>query len=48
VRVAADIDPGYAAALAAARAADVECLAYRCRIDPAGIAVADPPLPVED
>ncbi len=47
VRVAGDIDPAYAAALSAARAAGVECLAYRCGIDTGGIAISGPPLPVE-
>lgn len=47
VRVAGDIDPAYAAALSAARAAGVECLAYRCGIDIGGIAISGPPLPVE-
>lgn len=47
VRAAGDIDPGYAAALAVARDAGVECLAYRCVVDTGGIAVSGPPLPVE-
>ena len=46
VRVAEDIDPRYAEAFARARAAGVECLAYACRIDPAEITVAAPPLSV--
>ena len=37
--VAADIDPGYAEALKAARAAGVEALAYRCTVAPAGIEI---------
>jgi len=39
VAVAADIDPGYAAAFAEARAAGVEILCYSCSLTPAGIAV---------
>lgn len=39
--VAADIDPAYAAAFGQAAAAGVEMLAFRCAIDPEGIAVAD-------
>ena len=46
VRIAADIDPAYAEAATAARAAGVEFRAVRCRISPRGIAVAGP-LPVE-
>ena len=46
VRIAADIDPAYAEAAAAARAAGVEFRAVGCRISPRGIAAADP-LPVE-
>jgi sugar fermentation stimulation protein A len=37
--VAADIDPAYATALAAASAAGVEILAYGCRVSPQGIAI---------
>lgn len=37
--VARDIDPAYAAAAAAARAAGVEMLALRCRLSPEGIDV---------
>lgn len=37
--VARDIDPAYAAAAKAARAAGVEMLAYRCRLSPEGIEV---------
>lgn len=44
-RVAADIDPVYAAGLAAAVAAGVEALCYACRIDLERIEVAAP-LPV--
>lgn len=40
--VAADIDPRYAAALAAALAAGVEALCYGCRIGPDAITVAGP------
>lgn len=40
--VAGDIDPAYAAALIAARAAGVEILAYGCRVSPEGIELADP------
>ena len=43
--VAADIDPAYAAACTAARAAGVEILCHGTRIDPAGITLAGP-LPV--
>ena len=46
VRVAADIDPVYAAAAQIAREAGVEFRALGCRISPAGIAAAVP-LPVE-
>ena len=45
-RLAADLDPAYAAAFAAARAAGVEAIAHRCRIDHEGIALAEA-LPVE-
>ncbi len=40
--VAADIDPAYAAGLAAALAAGVEALCYGCRIGPDAITVAGP------
>jgi len=39
--LARDIDPGYAAGFARARAGGVEAIARRCRIDRAGIAVAE-------
>ncbi len=45
VTLAADIDPGYAAAFAQARAAGVEALALGCRISPDGISLGAP-LPV--
>ncbi len=45
-RVAADIDPGYAAALAEARNRGVEALCYACDIAPDGIRI-DRPLPLE-
>lgn len=41
-RVAGDIDPTYAAAFAAARAAGVETLCYDTRIDRTGIAIRKP------
>jgi sugar fermentation stimulation protein A len=41
-RLARDIDPAYAAAFDRARAAGVEMLAYRCRVDPCEIAVTGP------
>ena len=44
--IAADIDPAYAAALQQAMQAGVEAICYSCRIDIAGISVAEP-LPVE-
>jgi sugar fermentation stimulation protein A len=37
--LARDIDPGYAAAFARARAAGVEAVAYRCRPTTAGISL---------
>ena len=40
--LARDIDPAYAAAFDKARAAGVEMLAYRCRVEPGEIAVAGP------
>jgi sugar fermentation stimulation protein A len=46
-RLAADLDPAYAAAFAAAREAGVEAIAHRCRIDCEGIALAEA-LPVEE
>lgn len=39
IGLAADIDPGYAAAFKAAMAAGVEALAYRCRLCPDEIAI---------
>lgn len=44
---AADLDPGYAAAYAAARAAGVEALAYGTAIDPRGVRLASR-LPIDD
>jgi sugar fermentation stimulation protein A len=44
--IAADIDPAYAAGLRRAMQAGVEALCYSCRIDVAGISVADP-LPID-
>jgi len=44
-RVAADIDPAYAAAMAEARARGVEALCYACEIQPDGIRI-DRPLPL--
>jgi sugar fermentation stimulation protein A len=40
--IAADIDPGYALGLAAARRAGVETLCYACTVAPEGIEVARP------
>lgn len=45
-RLAADIDPGYAIAFAAARAAGVEALAHATRIDREGVRLAGP-LPLD-
>ncbi len=45
--LAADLDPGYARAFTAARAAGVEALAYTCRIAPDGISV-DRLIPIEE
>lgn len=44
-RLAGDIDPGYATALATASAAGVEAICYACRVTPQAIEV-DRPLPV--
>ena len=44
-RIAADIDPAYAAAMAAARVRGVEALCYACDIQPEGIRI-DRPLPL--
>lgn len=44
LRIAADIDPAYARAFDAARAAGVRVLAAATRIDPTGITLADPVL----
>jgi len=43
--LAADIDPGYDTAFAAARAAGVEALCYACKIAVDGISIAEP-LPI--
>lgn len=40
--VAGDIDPAYARALAKARAAGVECLAYGCRVSPQELRLDQP------
>ena len=45
--LARDIDPGYAAAFARARAAGVEALAWSCRIAPQEIAL-DHPIPITE
>ncbi|MGF1594075.1 MAG: DNA/RNA nuclease SfsA [Kiloniellaceae bacterium] len=45
VTVAGDIDPAYAEALSAARAAGVEILCYKCDLTPSGIAL-DTSLPL--
>jgi len=42
LRLARDLDPGYAAAFAAARDAGVEALAFGCRISTDAIELADP------
>lgn len=42
VAIAADLDPAYARAFAAAREAGVEVIAYACRITPEGIGVDRP------
>ncbi|PWR02778.1 DNA/RNA nuclease SfsA [Meridianimarinicoccus roseus] len=47
LRMAADLDPGYAAAFGAARAAGVEMLCHGTRIDVAGVTLGAP-LPVAD
>ena len=39
--VARDLDPAFDRAFRDARAAGVETYAYRCRIDPEGVTVAD-------
>ena len=44
-RIAADIDPAYAAAMAEARNRGVEALCYACDITPEGIEI-DRPLPL--
>jgi sugar fermentation stimulation protein A len=44
--IAADIDPAYAAGLKRALQAGVEAICYSCRIDLAGITVAEP-LPID-
>jgi sugar fermentation stimulation protein A len=44
--IAADIDPAYAAGLKRAMQAGVEAICYSCRLDVAGISVAEP-LPIE-
>jgi len=41
-RIAGDIDPAYAEALTAARAAGVEAVCYGCRLSPKEIAIGDP------
>jgi len=42
LRMAADLDPAYAAGFAAARAAGVEMLCFGTRIDTRGVALAEP------
>jgi sugar fermentation stimulation protein A len=44
-RLAADLDPGYAAVFARAVAMGVEALCYACRVEPEAIAL-DKPLPI--
>lgn len=46
VAIAADIDPGYAAAIAAARAAGVEVICHRCALSPEDVEL-DVALPFE-
>ncbi|MDI3317667.1 MAG: DNA/RNA nuclease SfsA [Bacillota bacterium] len=46
LRPFAEVDPGFARAVARAAAAGVELLAYRCRLEPAGVTVLGP-VPVE-
>ncbi|PRX37064.1 sugar fermentation stimulation protein A [Meinhardsimonia xiamenensis] len=46
-RLAADIDPAYAAAFAEARAAGVEALAFGTRISPEDVTLAEP-LPIDE
>lgn len=41
-RLAADLDPAYAAAFARARAAGVEAMVWDCRISPEGVALGRP------
>jgi sugar fermentation stimulation protein A len=41
-RIAADCDPGYAAAFREARNSGVEALCYACNVSPAGISIARP------
>jgi sugar fermentation stimulation protein A len=42
LRLATDLDPGYAAAFAAARAAGVEAAAHATTIDRTGVRLAEP------
>jgi sugar fermentation stimulation protein A len=42
VAIASDLDPGYAAAFAQARAAGVEAIAHRCDIGPDAVTLSDP------
>ena len=46
-RLAADLDPAYAAAFAVARAAGVEALCYSCKVGPEAIELAGP-LPIDE
>jgi len=46
-RLAADLDPAYAAAFAAARAGGVEALCYSCKVGPEAIELAGP-LPIDE